>query len=296
MLRVTERASIVSGGATELKLGPRALYPAKAAVTRARSLAWLVRRRRGTWDGGLRTLFYHRVALGSDELSVTPAAFASQMQWLAAHGFRAVDLVTFAALLDGGAHGQVIGLSFDDAYLDVAEQAEPVLAELGFTASVFVSTGVTDGRARFTWYRDQPPLIGWEEMRRLDGGALRFEAHTVTHPNLRALPDEEARREIAEGKAELEERLGRPVRAFCYPGGVFGERDRRLVAEAGFEVAASCEPGVNDASTDRLALRRIQVDHRDALVDVRAKALGGHDAPLPLRAIYRRLRLASSDS
>jgi hypothetical protein len=37
-------------------------------------------------------------------------------------------------------------------------------------------------------------------------------------------------------------------------------------------------------------LKRIQVDARDGLVDVRAKFLGGHDRPLPGRAAYRRIR------
>jgi peptidoglycan/xylan/chitin deacetylase (PgdA/CDA1 family) len=240
-------------------------------------------------------LFYHRIADARDELAVAPRAFRRQMEWLASAGFRCVDLITAAELLDRGESDGVVGLSVDDGYLDVAEHAEPVLAQLGFSATVFVATGVTDGRARFSWYEEQPPLIGWDEMRALDqGGTLRFEGHTITHPNLLTLDDDAARSEIVGGKTELEERLGREVRAFCYPAGLFSARDRRLVEEAGFSLAASCEPGVNPAGGDRLALRRIQVDHRDALVDVQAKVLGGHDAPLPLRGAYRRLFYGAS--
>jgi hypothetical protein len=36
-----------------------------------------------------------------------------------------------------------------------------------------------------------------------------------------------------------------------------------------------------------LAPRRIQVDRRDRLLDVRAKVAGGHDAPSRVRAAYR---------
>jgi len=280
---------------TELTLGPRLLYPAKAAVTRARSIAWLARTRGRAASGGLRILFYHRVSDDRDELAVTPAAFAEQMEWLAAAGLRGVHVAeAMERVRAGDAHG-LIGLSFDDGYLDVAEHAEPVLARLGFSATVFVATGVTDGRARFTWYAQQPPLIGWDEMRRLDGaGTLRFEGHTVTHPNLLALDDASAAAEIRDGKRELEERLGRAVTTFCYPAGLYSPREQQLVAGAGFALATSCEPGVNTADTDPFALRRIQVDARDALVDVRAKALGGHDSPLPLRAIYRRARFGAS--
>ena len=78
--------------------------------------------------------------------------------------------------------------------------------------------------------------------------------------------------------------------AFAYPAGLFGERERRLVAEAGYAAAVSCEPGVNRTGGERLALRRRQIDSRDRLLDFRAKVGGGHDTPLPLRGVYRRLR------
>lgn len=281
----------------ELSLGPSLLYPAKAAATRARSLAWLARRGRGTSQNGIRVLFYHRVANERDELAVTPARFRRQLEEVARQGLRAVDVAEAARRLEHGALGGVVGLSFDDAYLDVAEHAEPVLRELGFTATVFVATGVTDGRARFPWYERQPQLIGWERMRELDrSGTLRFEPHTVTHPNLTTLSDDDARAEVNGSKVELEEKLDRETSVFCYPGGVFGEREERLVAAAGMRVAVSCEPGVNTVATNPFALRRIQIDAHDSLLDFRAKLGGGHDTGLPLRAVYRRVRYGSSSA
>ena len=134
-------------------------------------------------------------------------------------------------------------------------------------------------------------------MRTLDrGGTLHFGAHTVTHPNLLALDEPAARAEISGSKAALEERLGHAVGAFCYPAGLFGARERRLVAEAGFALATSCEPGVNRPDTDPLALRRVQVDARDRLLDFRAKVGGGHDSPPALRAAYRRRRFGAASS
>jgi hypothetical protein len=46
------------------------------------------------------------------------------------------------------------------------------------------------------------------------------------------------------------------VEAFCDPAGLLGERERWFVADAGYRLAVSCEPGVNQLDTDRLALRR----------------------------------------
>jgi peptidoglycan/xylan/chitin deacetylase (PgdA/CDA1 family) len=273
-------------------IGPSLPYPLKAALTRALSLAWLVRTRGRLDAGGVRILFYHRVADDRDELAVSPRRFTEQMELLAGKGFTAVRVDEAVAAVDRGeSSAPIVGLCFDDGFRDVAEHGLPVLERLGFRASVFVVSGVVDGVARFGWYRQQPPVLGWDEIVTLDrAGTLRFGAHTVTHPNLLAVDDEQARWEIAESKAVLESRLGRPVDEFCYPAGLFGDRERRLVSEAGFRLAVSCEPGVNTPRTDRFALRRRQIDSRDGLLDFRAKLGGGHDRPLPLRRVYRRMR------
>jgi peptidoglycan/xylan/chitin deacetylase (PgdA/CDA1 family) len=269
-----------------------AFYLAKAGGTRARSAAWLMRTRGRLDTSGLRILFYHRVSDDRDELAVAPKSFAEHMDYLASQAFRVVDVPSAIELLDSGEPlARTVALSFDDGFLDVAEHALPILSERGFRATVFVAPAVTDGRTSFAWYQEQPPLMTWEDIVELDrDGTLRFEAHSLTHPNLPALDPAAAKEEIAGSKRELENHLGRTVRAFSYPSGLFGEREQTIVADAGFRIAVSCEPGVNERSTDRFALRRRQVDARDSLLDFRAKLGGGHDSSPALRGLYRRLR------
>jgi peptidoglycan/xylan/chitin deacetylase (PgdA/CDA1 family) len=168
-----------------------------------------------------------------------------------------------------------------------------VLERHGFRATVFVAPAVVDGTAAFTWYDEQPAVLGWSDIAALDGSTLVFEAHTLTHPNLTALDSGAAEREIAGSRTALEARLGRRVRAFCYPAGLYGARERELVARAGFDIATTCEPGANTRRTDPLLLRRTAVDRHDATADFRAKLAGGHDRPSLLRAAYRRARRAA---
>ena len=245
----------------------------------------------------LRILLYHRVANDEDPLAVPPKRFREQMDHLASEGYRVVGLTEGIELLDSGPiPPRTIGLTFDDGFSDVRDAALPVLARHGFHATVFISTGVTDGRLSFPWYERQPPVLGWDDVLKLDrDGTLRFEAHTVSHPNLVSVDEATAAAEIGDSKRELELRLGRRVSAFAYPAGVFGERERRLVAAAGYEAAVSCEPGINLPDTDRFGLRRRQIDARDTLLDFRAKVGGGHDTPPPLRGAYRRLRYGMDD-
>jgi peptidoglycan/xylan/chitin deacetylase (PgdA/CDA1 family) len=262
-------------------------------VTHARSVWWLVRTRGRLDSSGLRILFYHRVSDDDDDpLAVSPRMFRQQMEWLAAQGFRGMGLAEAVAQLESGRPApRTVALNFDDGFRDVGENALPILERLGFRATVFVPTGVVEGTSSFRWYSDQPPVMNWEEIAELDrAGTLRFEAHSVTHPNLLLLGDEESRGEITQSKNDLEAHLGRRVEAFCYPAGLFGERELRFVADAGYRIAVSCEPGVNRRDTDRFALRRRQIDPHDGGLDFRAKLGGGHDTPLPLRGLYRRIR------
>src|SRR5688500_11362155 len=200
-----------------LTLGPAWVQLVKPALTRARTVAWQARGRPAR--PGRRILFYHRVADARDPLAIAPRRFAEHMEALRSQGYRVLDVV--AAMDDPDE--RVVGLSFDDGYRDVATNALPVLERHGFRATVFVSPAVVDGSATFTWYDEQPPLLGWTEIAALDAGSpLTFEAHTLTHPDLTALDTAAAEREIAGSKAALETRLGRPVRAFCYPAGLYG--------------------------------------------------------------------------
>jgi len=280
-------------------IGPSLPAPLKAGVTRVRSAWWLVRSRGRLDSSGLRVLFYHRVSDDDDPLAVSTRKFRQQMEVLAAEGFRAVGLAEAVDLLESERPAPpTIALNFDDGFRDVGENALPILELLGFRATVFVPTGVVEGTSSFAWYPDdQPPVMNWEEIVELDrAGTLRFEAHTVTHPSLLLLDDEESRWEITQSKIDLEARLERPVEAFCYPAGLFGEREHQFVAEAGYRLAVSCEPGVNGRDTDRLALRRRQIDPRDRTIDFWAKLGGGHDTPLPLRGFYRRVRYGEQPS
>lgn len=280
-----------------LRSGPRWVSLAKAALTRARSLVWLLRTRRQSSESGVRILFYHRVCDEPDALAVKVSRFREQMDFLAREGFRVVDIEKAVAMLESGdIDGRVVALSFDDGYRDVAENALPILAEYGFTATVFVATGVIDGRASFTWYERQPPLLGWDEIVELDReGILRFEAHSVTHPNLLALDATRLSSEVAGSKLDLERHLERQSLVFCYPAGLFGARERDAVAKAGFKIAVTCEPGENARNDDRLELRRIPIEARDRLLDFRAKIGGGHDTSLFVRDLYRRLRYGGKE-
>jgi peptidoglycan/xylan/chitin deacetylase (PgdA/CDA1 family) len=89
--------------------------------------------------------------------------------------------------------------------------------------------------------------LGWDEIAALaEDPLVTIGAHTVTHPMLAKHDEAIARREIADGKRTIEDKLGRPVRHLAYPVGdrtSAGPREFRLAREAGFASAVTTRPG-----------------------------------------------------
>jgi peptidoglycan/xylan/chitin deacetylase (PgdA/CDA1 family) len=87
----------------------------------------------------------------------------------------------------------------------------------------------------------------WERVRKAAAHPLvRIGAHTLSHPPLRALSDDDARHEIFESRRRIEAQIGRPVSHFAYPFGdrdSAGPRDFALAHEAGFLTAVTTRRG-----------------------------------------------------
>ncbi len=108
----------------------------------------------------LRVLTYHRVdrpaarpALSPRLISATPAAFAQQMDYLAAN----YHVISMQEVLDtrrsGGAlPPRAVLITFDDAYCDFAEHAWPILQRFGLPATLFVPTAFPDQPQRTFWW------------------------------------------------------------------------------------------------------------------------------------------------
>lgn len=78
-------------------------------------------------------------------------------------------------------------------------------------------------------------------------------AHTITHPILSEIGDEQARHEISEGRAQLEGLIQSPVEHFAYPNGIRGKdfdvRHERIVRSSGFRSAVTTHWGASNQKT-----------------------------------------------
>ena len=74
--------------------------------------------------------------------------------------------------------------------------------------------------------------LSWEQIVEMAADPLcTIAAHTVSHPSLPALSDEEIRKELSDGKQKIEDRINKPVKHFAYPFGKWDDRVARLAME-----------------------------------------------------------------
>jgi peptidoglycan/xylan/chitin deacetylase (PgdA/CDA1 family) len=220
-------------------------------------------------------LCYHSV---SDDwphaLAVTPRAFERQLVSLLRRGFRPVP---HDRLLTGRRRGLYV--TFDDAYKDVLH-ALPVLDRLRLPATVFASTSFADDGGRplavpeladqAAAFPERLATMSWDDLRELVARGFDVGSHTVSHPHLPQLSDEELGRELGESRARVEDELGRPCRLLAYP---YGEHDARVQSAArrsGYDAAFALWAGSSPANV--YALPRIDFYRRDSLLRATLKS------------------------
>ena len=212
-------------------------------------------------------LMYHEVTPTPVEryrkYTVTPAELAAQLAWLRSRRYTSVDLdaVRAAFLGERALPARAIVITFDDGSRDCLDHAVPALLAHGFTATFFIVGGLVGSTTR--WLPAEVgfeiPTAGWPTLRAAEREGMRCEAHSVSHPRLARVDDEQARDELVRGRAVLEEGLGHAVRHLAYPFGSHSPRTRELAREAGYLTACTTHEAIASRGDDLLALPRVPI-------------------------------------
>jgi peptidoglycan/xylan/chitin deacetylase (PgdA/CDA1 family) len=252
--------------------GEAAFWRGARAAATAREWKWLT--------ASYSVLVYHRLAgEGRPEqlrIDIPAATFRRQLDALSRARISllsADDVIGFHRDRSPPAR-RAAAITVDDA---AADTVEPLAGLNGIPAQLFVVPGDVGRKAR--WLGDTQ-LASWDELRRLAALGVVVGAHSRSHPpDLTAVDDLQLAEEVAGSRADLGEALQRAPAVFAYPHGRFDERVARGVADAGYAVAYSTQPGLNGLGTDRYALRRISVKAWDTRASIVWKALTGEPVP-----------------
>jgi peptidoglycan/xylan/chitin deacetylase (PgdA/CDA1 family) len=215
-------------------------------------------------------LCYHAV---SDDwphaLAVSTAQLRAQLSILVDRGYRGIR---FRDVVDRP-RGRNVAVTFDDAYRSTVAHAAPVLAELGLPGTVFAPTSYIGIDAPMVWPGIDELAQGphaaellpatWDELRSLARAGWEVGSHTVTHPRLPEIDDEQLREELQASRDTIAAEIGEPCVTIAYPYGRFDDRVTRAAAAAGYSLA-----GVLDRQATRpspMAWPRVGVYAFDSL-------------------------------
>lgn len=209
-------------------------------------------------------LEYHYIRVVSDprdrlgfNLSVTPADFQAQMDWLQANGYHPVDLNDLRAYFkeQKPLPARPVILTFDDGYTDFYTTAFPVLQSHGFKGVAYIVPG----------FLDHPRYMTSAQVVEIDRAGIEVAAHTMTHADLTKASAAGLVSEIQGSKNALERMLGHPVLDFCYPSGMFNATVIAALQQFGFESATTELPGTDHTWASRLTWTRVRVNGSERL-------------------------------
>jgi len=213
---------------------------------------------------GCQVLLYHAIGSSDSPLALSRARFRAHLEYLKAHGWRAITLGEY---LEGPAGPpppagqQEVLLTFDDATVSFLEHAAPLLAEFGFPAVLFAVSDFVGGR--MDWLeRDRKRLLSeqrlafspaqrrliradmaaqrnsrllsWRQLRSLQGQAVEVESHTFAHRFLDELRPKVLRDDLCVSRWTIEDHLDKTVRTVAYPYGCCTAAVAAAAQEAGY--------------------------------------------------------------
>lgn len=211
----------------------------------------------GGMGRGLPVLTYHALDESGSVIATSPRWFDRTLGLLRSHGFEAVDLQQW---VDCGRPDIPRGfaIAFDDGLASIRRAAEP-LAKHGFTATAFLVAGLM---GKWNDFPGQPAgiprsrMLGWRELPGLAAAGFRFGAHGYSHRDFRDCDDRELDRELALGRALVEEHTAVSCRLLAYPYGSASSRER-LRARAHCDAAFTTRLDLSRIGDDPMGIARI---------------------------------------
>jgi len=188
---------------------------------------------------------------------VKPADFAAQLDWLQVRGYHTITMAQLQAHREQGVPlpARPVMITIDDGWGEDVVIAQQFLQPRGMCGIFFVYTGAVGGS----------PFLSWPEVKALEASGHEVLSHTVSHPDLRQIPNARLVIEMRESRQRLEQELGHPVQALAYPFGLCDERVVNAARDAGYHLAVLAEGGNALDTSSALTLPRWKISYDQPL-------------------------------
>jgi len=223
----------------------------------------------------------HRVKPAFQKYTVSVREFALQVAWMALAGYTTITFETLIAYSQGlgTLPSRPIILTFDDGYAECVEHATRLLSARKFTAYFFLVTSLVGKNSE--WLPDNQAkslkLLDWDDALALEAQGFHCGAHSMTHPYLSRLDEDDCYAELSQSRELLERRLNHPINHLSYPYGSYNESVCNMARTIGYLTACTTEPGLAKLDNDSwLMLHRVPIIGGDTFVSFLSKLNTGH--------------------
>lgn len=229
-------------------------------------------------------LMFHHIDPGANS-PLTPKSFRKYMVDLQNAGYETVFLDDLIAFVDGKASlpEKPVVITFDDGYESNYQYAWPILKELGMKADISLIGYTVGCRVYPGTGKTITPHMTWAQASEMyRSGEARFHSHTYRmHENKYIAPTTRSgvlknptepyadyvrmfRADTTEANRLIADHLYYNNRVYTYPYGLNDKLTEKILADLGFRVTITIDPGVNiiEAGNDDSLklLKRISCD------------------------------------
>jgi len=245
-------------------------------------------------------LQYHHVSTETPaSTSVSPQQFEKHLRYLKDNNFNVVrlDHIVNAIKNQQPLADKTVAITFDDAYLDILTQAQPLLDRFQFPFAIFINPALVG--------RGSKHYLTWAQLKQLADDGVIIANHGYNHDSLARIPSGLTEQQWLKKYGKLLEKAekiiatktGQNWRYFAYPYGEFSQAGLNWLKKQKF-IGFGQQSGAVGLSSNLAALPRFPASQPyDKLTSLKDKL---HSLPLTLsidaeasRYIYRQKELTS---
>ncbi|MGH8013240.1 MAG: polysaccharide deacetylase family protein [Candidatus Binataceae bacterium] len=210
--------------------------------------------------GTATVVYYHQVPLADR------ARFARQMDHLL-RWTKPVRADINAPLAPGS---RSVAVTFDDGWVSFVQNALPELERRKIPATVFM---ITDFMGAKIEADSDEQLMSAEQLKSVPDNLVTVGSHTLTHCRLTSVDEDEAKRQLVESRAKLENLLGRKVGLVAFPFTEYNTHLLELSREAGYSRAFTGMPCFAFSCPGEFETGRVRVDPTDSMLEFHLKLM-----------------------
>jgi peptidoglycan/xylan/chitin deacetylase (PgdA/CDA1 family) len=221
-------------------------------------------------------------------------SFLKQLSVLKTHAVVTKDV---AAITNQHAKNMSVCLTFDDAFANLLLNVIPGITEMQMPITIFVPTGSLG--AIPSWLCESEHFDRDERVMSVDqllilkeNHLVQFGSHTVDHPRLSLLKDEEIRKQLRVSKNVISGIIGKKITELALPHGDFNEVVIQIALDEGYNRIYTLEPVAYDAKSDPCAhlIGRFSVSPDDWPIEFFLTIAGGYAWLAPWRSFLHNIR------